>query len=134
MAVDVEWFATRGFRVEVRETDYSGIVRIRPPQPGEQKPERFSVDLVASHFTLPHYASGGSPAEARAHARDRYRAEREGRQPPGTLRWPAHVLYARAGDGVFVPKILLGNEGTEPARMTGGPMARECSATQTAAR
>jgi hypothetical protein len=41
-----------------------------------------------------------------------------------TLRWPAPVLHARAGDGSWVPEILLVNEGMEPARLTGGRGAR----------
>jgi hypothetical protein len=124
MAADDEWFAARGFRIEVHETDYSGMVRIRALQPGEQEPERFSVDLVARHFTLPHYASGGSPEQARSRARERYLADRERHQPPGTLRWPAPVLHARVGDGAFVPEILLVNESSQPVRLTGGRGAR----------
>lgn len=120
MSADDDWFVARGFRVDVDERDYTGMVRIRPPLPGEQEPERFSINLVADHFTLQNYASGDSPDEARSRARDRYLLEREGREPEGALRWPAPVLTAPEGAGTWVPEVFLTNESPQPVRLSGG--------------
>jgi hypothetical protein len=123
--VDVaEWFAVRDFRIELTETDYSSMERIRPLEPGEEEPGRFSVELVTGHFTLPSFASGATAEQALARARQRYMAEREGRRSPGTLRWAEAVLSFGAGADAWVPEVELLNDTEEPVELSGGRAAR----------
>jgi hypothetical protein len=80
------WFAQRGFKVALSDTDYAGRVRRSPW--GRKAPSRNHhvwVDLLASDGRLVQggYGSGDTPNEAMRRARERYQQEQEGGAPAG---------------------------------------------------
>jgi hypothetical protein len=76
-ATDVDgWFTRLGLRLEVHESDVTGMVRIRPEVPGDELP-RFHLTLTerGGHVNRSWYASGDDLDDAKAEARDRYLRE-----------------------------------------------------------
>jgi hypothetical protein len=84
---DVEaWFAQRGFKVALSDTDYTDQVRSSPSgRPASSRNHRVWVDLLASDGRLLQggYGSGDTPNEAMRRARERYQQEQEGGSPTG---------------------------------------------------